>query len=286
MPSFLHPLAYLRLPGNAISFFIRNTLRWSRGKPKLIQEKKEKLFAYLISADEKKAQLQEVELLKRYHLTSLQQYSTKQLYRKSLYLLDVLDKATESITAPKEKVLQCLDVGSQDWHYVFALHQWMSYWGTTVARNISLTGIEIDGYGIYSDLRSRYDYAQAYVEQVTKGNNPNVTYRVQDFLKSPDREMDIITFFYPFVLRVGLLLWGLPNRFFKPQNFIAHAAQMLKSGGYLICFNHTYDEAKRFRELCAELSVWEQVSAGSAQSNLVDYYCDVEDRHFTVMRKF
>ena len=45
---------------------------------------------------------------------------------------------------------------------------------------MELTGIEVDGHGVYADLHSRSDYAGAYAEQT---GNPRVRYEVGDFLE-------------------------------------------------------------------------------------------------------
>src|SRR6186713_1190468 len=96
-------LAFSRMPGNAFSFWIRRTLRWSRGRPSLPHEPKHGLFRYLAAPDglaESAAEAREAALRERYHLEPLARLSTQALYRKNLYLLDILEQATEGLPMP------------------------------------------------------------------------------------------------------------------------------------------------------------------------------------------
>ena len=102
-----------------------------------------------------------------------------------------------------------------------------------------MCGVEIDGYGIYSDLYSRYDHAQAYVDQAN-GDGDRVEYRVDDFVTSHYGKMDIVTLFYPFILEEALRSWGLPRRYFEPRNLLAKALSLLDVGGALIVTHDRY----------------------------------------------
>jgi len=84
-------LAYTRIPGNAFSFWVRQTLRWSRGTPTLANESKDDLFAYL-QQGRRAAEARAAELQARYRL---------------------------------EPLGLSLDGGAQDWCYVFALERWL-----------------------------------------------------------------------------------------------------------------------------------------------------------------
>jgi SAM-dependent methyltransferase len=284
-------LAYTRAPGNACSFWIRRTLRWSRGMPELPQEPKENLFAYLAEgapgADAiGPAEAREADLRGRYALEPLRAKSTAALYRKNLYLLDILEKAAEGLDLPPggDSPLSALDVGSQDWHYAFALERWLSRGGGRrgAARAVSLRGIELDGHGIYPDLRSRRDYARAYAAQT---GNPGTVYEVGDFLSAQGQGLDVITWFYPFVAAHHLLLWGLPLRHFRPARLIAKAAGLLRPGGWLVVLAHTPPEHETFLGLARAQGGLELVRAGEARSRLVDFHADVEGRRFSLWRR-
>jgi hypothetical protein len=312
-------LAFSRIPGNAFSFWIRQTLRWSRGRPTLPHEPKDDLFAYLpaeamagapdASGQEPAgaaaygrpgAEARERELRDRYHLTPFHEASTRALYRKTLYLIDILERACAglSVPDPESRSLKALDVGSQDWHYVSGLERWLRYgnaWASGTAdgsgaagidasqgRRVALKGVEVDGYGIYPDFHSRKDYALAYAAQT---GNPEVEYEVGDFLKTGGSDYDIITLFYPFVTRHHLLLWGLPLRYFRPETLLSKAAAAIRPGGYLLAFTHTLPEHQAFRELARKTAGFELIREGRALSRLVDFHEDVEDRRFSVWRR-
>lgn len=289
-------LAYARIPGNALAFGVRQALRWSRGLPQLPHETKSDLFAYL--GDEgpgetgllpgapgarARAEARETELRERYALEPLRARSTAALYRKNLYLLDVLESAAGGLDTPRAAggTLRALDVGAQDWHYVFALERWLARDGGG-RRPVSLRGVELDGHGVYPDLRARCDYARAYAAQT---GNPEVRYEIGDFLAAQGEGLDCITWFYPFVMRHHLLLWGLPLRHFRPARLIAKAASMLRPGGWLVVLAHTREEHDAFAGLAREQGELALARAGEARSMLVDFHADVEDRRYAVFTK-
>lgn len=306
-------LAFSRIPGNAFSFWIRRTLRWSRGRPLLPHEPKDRLFGYLdsdapergagggeILSPRDQAETRERLLRARYRLDPLAAASTRALYRKNLYLLDILESAWSGLPDPaapgngkaaagrsggaSHGRIRALDVGAQDWHYVFALERWLRHAHAPEGRPVSLRGVEVDGYGIYPDFRSRRDYALAYIDQT---GNPETGFEVGDFLKAEgDGDgLDLVTLFYPFVTRHHLLLWGLPLRFFRPEKVVAKAAALLRPGGWMLAFTHTLEEHERFRELALGAGGFELVREGRALSNLVDFHEDVEDRRFSIWRR-
>jgi SAM-dependent methyltransferase len=256
--------------------------------PELPQESKEALFGYLSAetagdAAAEAAEAREADLRARYDLEPLRARSTAALYRKNLYLIDILEKAAAGLDLPPRAAgaLRALDVGAQDWHYVFGLERWLSRAGGA-RRAVSLRGIELDGHGIYPDLRSRRDYARAYAAQT---GNPEAAYEVVDFLSATGADLDVITWFYPFVAPHHLLLWGLPLRHFRPARLIEKAAALLRPGGWLAVLAHTPAEHQAFLDLAQAQGNLELVRAGEARSNLVDFHADVEERRFSLWRR-
>jgi SAM-dependent methyltransferase len=289
--------------------------------PTLADETKTGLFAYLdpepagsgllpaTSRDKENAVARESELRNRYRLEPLRTRSTAAVYRKNLYLLDILERAASGLDLPprgkeiipgnkgplpagkgalpsRKGALKALDIGAQDWHYVFALERWLARGAAERSagadREVALRGVELDGYGVYPDLRSRFDYARAYAAQT---GNPSVVYEVADFLDVAGADLDVITWFYPFVARHHLLLWGLPLRHFAPARLIEKAARMLRPGGWLVAFTHTSPEQEAFLALGRADGRLELVRAGEARSRLVDFHAEVEDRRFSLWRR-
>ncbi|MEO7424817.1 MAG: hypothetical protein ABI036_06500 [Fibrobacteria bacterium] len=278
-------LAFSRIPGNAVSFWIRRTLRWSRGAPSLPHESKENLFAYLPDEDAGQAEMRERDLRSRYRLATLADASTRALYRKNLYLLDMLEQAWGGLGKDEGEggmPVKALDVGSQDWHYVFALERWLRYRNAPPRRRVELKGVEVDGYGIYPDFRSRKDYALAYAAQT---DNPDIVYEVGDFLQTEGGGVEVLTWFYPFVTRHHLLLWGLPLRFYRPAGLLAKAAGLVKAGGRMLVFTHTLQEHALFLELGRAAPGLTLEREGQVKSRLVDFYRDVADRRYSVWRR-
>jgi hypothetical protein len=282
-------LAFTRIPGNAFSFWIRETLHWSRGTPALPHEAKDGLFDYL-GPDAPAAEAKARDFEGRFDLGPLKGASTRALYRKNLYLIDILEKAAAGLRLPGEETgellrpRRCLDVGAQDWHYVFGLERWLRHGlgAPGAGRAVELGGIELDGYGIYPDFHSRRDYALAYAART---GNPAVTYEVGDFLRGRGEGYDIVTFFYPFVTRYQLLLWGLPLRFYRPEAFVEKAAAITRPGGWLMAFAHSTREHDLFTALARASGAFDLVREGFARSNLVDFHEEVDDRRFSIWRR-
>lgn len=276
-------LAFTRIPGNVCSFLLRRIIRWSRGKAELCQEAKDDLFAYL-SDGRSDAEARAAELYERYDLEPLARLSSRSRYRKNLYLLDSLEKATQglSLYVGESRGITALDIGSQDWYYVFALERWLRKSIPSNEERVTLTGVELDAYELCAGFRSRIDYATAYAEQT---GNPDVRYVVGDFRKWREQGHDILFLLYPLVLRYQQLLWGLPLHVFDPEGIVANAAVSTRSGGWLIVFCHTVPEHERFLELCRKNGAFTLLREGEAFSTLVDFYAETRDRRFSIWVK-
>ena len=273
------PLLFALAPINAAAFSMRRALSWTRGAVEPTNEPKKELFSYA-GAEAPRLQTREEELRARYRLGPLHRASTAHVYRENLYLLDLLDRhagdaALRELSAlPK---VRALDVGSQDFRYAFALARFLG----AAKREVWLTGIEIDGHHVYADLHSRRDHAEAFAGQV---DDARVDYEVGDFLAHRESGVDVVFFFFPFVLEYALVRWGLPRRYFGPQRIFEHAFESLRPGGAVIIMNHTEAERQRQLELLEECG-FEILRTGGAASALVDYADDVPERSLTIARR-
>jgi hypothetical protein len=281
--NLLRLLAFTRIPGNACSFLLRRMIRWSRGKAVFHQEPKDDLFAYL-NGGRRDAEVRAAELSLRYDLEPLARLSTRSRYQKNLYLLDSLEKATRGLSLPfrENRGITAMDIGSQEWYYVFALERWLRKHNRSNREPVKLTGIELDAYELCAGFRSRIDYATAYAEQT---GNPDVRYVVDDFRKRREQGHDILFLFYPLVLRYQQLLWGLPLHVFDPEGIVAHAAVSTRSCGWLVVFCHTIPEHKIFLDLCRKNGAFTLLREGEALSMLVDFYAKTRDRRFSIWVK-
>ena len=258
-------------------------IRWSRGKAVLRQEPKDDLFAYL-KGGRHDAEARAAELYLRYDLEPLACLSTRSQYRKNLYLLDSLEKATQGLSLHfrENRGTTAIDIGSQDWYYVFALERWLRKHNRSNREPVKLTGIELDAYKLCTGFRSRIDYAIAYAEQT---GNPDVRYVVDDFRKWREEGHDILFLFYPLVLRYQQLLWGLPLHVFDPEGIVASAAISIRSGGWMVVFCHTIPEHKRFLDLCQKNGAFTLLREGEVLSTLVDFYAETQGRRFSIWVK-
>ena len=258
-------------------------IRWSRGKAVLRQEPKDDLFAYL-NDGRQDAEERAADLHLRYDLEPLACLSTRSRYRKNLYLLDTLEKATQGLSLhfPENMRITALDIGSQDWYYVFALERWLRKHNRSNKEPVKLTGIELDAYELCTGFWSRIDYATAYAEQT---ENPGVRYVVEDFRKCREDGHDILFLFYPLVLRYQQLLWGLPIHVFDPDGIVASASFSIRPGGWLVVYCHTILEHEKFLDLCRNNGSFTLLREGEASSTLVDFYTETLGRRFSIWMK-
>ena len=272
---------WLKVPLNAAGFAVRRRLRFSRGPYTLVNEEKTSLFAYLPAHEALQAEAREVELRSRYSLEACAAESTQDDYREVLYHLDVLDTldaVPQLVPLDGAARLRVLDVGSKDFRYALALERWIS---RKNACAVSLRGVEVDVNGLYRNLHSRRERAEAYCRAV----GPHVAYDVDDFLTYDTPPVDVLTVFFPFVLAFTLVAWGLPLRHFKPEQFFARYKQLIRRGGLLLIANQTSEEKVAAFALMEKLGGFRLVTSRPMRSRLVSYLAEVDDRHVHVWRR-
>ena len=262
------PLLFALAPYNAMTFSMRRALAWTRGAVRLSDEPKERLFEGALAVKEQG-------LRDRYRLGPLYERSTTYVYRENLYVLDLLERHGPRLAGRTS--IRAIDVGSKDFRYAFGLARWLR----SSSREVSLTGLELDGYPMYPDLHSRREHGEAYAAQV---DDADVRYAVADFLTHEEAEVDVLFFFFPFVLEYALLRWGLPRRCFVPICLFEHAYRMLRPGGVVVVMNHTEEERLRQIELL-EASGFEVTTSERSQCDLVDYANEVPERSMTIARR-
>lgn len=298
-------LAFARVPFNALAFHLRRAIGWRRGLPIHVNEPKDALFDYVDTRLSVELDARERALRDRYALGPLAARSTRDVYRDNLYVLDLLDRfvapglRSAILERPHPTHIRAVDVGSKDFRYAFAIERFIATTVDAAAATskratespaVDLLGVELDGHPIYPDLHSRADHADAYVGEVEAAPRPGrapsrVRYRVANYLAVAESELDVVTFFFPFVLRYTLVRWGLPLGEFVPDRLFEHAARSLRAGGLLVVVNHTEEELAAQRAILARIPSLEVLASADAQSHLVDYHADLEGRTLTLARK-
>lgn len=247
-------MKYLDNLKNNIDFFLRQHLVFSRKNYFEKNENKDELFQGEVFEREKF-------LVGKYNLYHLKSNSTKQNYCENLYLIDIFDKCLGlNLSDFQSCCLSVLDIGCKNWSYAKAEYAFFKKY----CESLKLDGIELDANRLYSNFYSRKEAAKFY----TKGLN-NVNYIEGDFLMHKG-EYDFITWILPFVVKNPLIKWGLPLRYFEPEQMLKKAYDSLKEDGIMLIFNQGEAEHKVQIELCEKLQM-KYTTFGEVKSNFMHY---------------
>jgi SAM-dependent methyltransferase len=128
------------------------------------------------------------------------------------------------------------DVGCASFWYAAALEAFF--------RPRALVGVDIEGYRLFKDGRTRSDYAAGYV-----GQRCNARFVVADYM-THDEPADLITAWFPFLTPGAILAWRLPLALLDPGRLIRQIHRNLKPGGVFLMVNHGAPEAASAHRLC------------------------------------
>ncbi|MDD3149623.1 MAG: hypothetical protein PHV68_02220 [Candidatus Gastranaerophilales bacterium] len=213
---------------NIIDFFFRKRIKFSRKDLRILNEDKTELFK-----NNQKLIDKEQFFIKKYNLENLKNNSTIQNYLENLYTIDILEQNFKIKTF--ENTVKLLDIGSKNWFYAQGEYHFFKHF----YKNMTLTGVELDAYRIYTDLHSRKDYADFYIK-----NLENTNYIV-DNLMNINEQYDYIVWILPFIIKEPLLYWGLPLKYFQPEKLLTKAYNLLNKNGQMLIINQgksEYDE--------------------------------------------
>ncbi len=222
---------------NRIDFYLRNLFRFSRKGYQDTPENKEGIFDEKISTKEER-------LIRRYNLKKFRETSSRSNYLENLFVLELLD---DYLRPKRKKQLKVLDIGSKNWSYAKAEHSFFKKF--TPQGNLTLDGIELDAYRVYSNFYSRYDAAKYHSEGLLGAN-----YIVGDFMQHIGK-YDYIIWILPFVSNYPHKMWGLPKKFFKPKEMLEKAFNDLTEDGVMLLVNQDEDEYILQKELLEELEI-------------------------------
>ncbi len=143
--------------------------------------------------------------------------------------LDILDRAwgAGGLARPQGGVL--CDVGCASFWYAEALQ--------TFFQPGELVGVEVEGYRLYRDGRTRLDYARGYLSPL-----PRARLRIADY-RACEEPADLICAWFPFVTPAAILAWRLPLTLLAPQALLRQVSRNLRHGGRFVMINHGEGEA-------------------------------------------
>jgi hypothetical protein len=223
----------LRSSYHALWYRLGEGLKWSRGLYR------ETPVEHLTQFSGKRL-ARIVVLQRRFDIRFEQQYSAVTAIKNYDYL-DILDQAWTFWGKPRPVGGLMHDVGSSNFWYARALHAFFA--------PDALTGVEMEGYRIYSNGYSRWDYAQGYVADL-----PRTSFKVIDYTHYADRAETIITWF-PFVSATPVLAWRMPLCALSPHALFRRVADNLRPAGLFVMINQGREEASIAFDLCRRVDL-------------------------------
>ncbi len=104
----------------------------------------------------------------------------------------------------------------------------------------------MEGYRLYQDGHSRFDYATASIQGLT-----NTYYRVMDFCDFDDT-VGGVTCFYPFFEPEALVRWRLPLKAFHPELLTQTIGRVVRPKGFVFMVNRGEEDGAIACRLMAE----------------------------------
>ena len=224
---------------NIVDFNLRRIFKLYRKNYSEQNEPKDGLFDSPSLVDAEKR------LVDKYNLEDLRNNSTRQNYLENLYTIDLLDKY---FPIAQTKNLRVLDIGSKNWFYAKGEY----YFFKKYCETLVLDGIELDSKRVDTDFYSRVEVAKFH-----KKGLENTHYIEDDFLNHGEK-YDYLIWFLPFVFEYPHLKWGLPSKYFKPEQMLEHAYKSLISSGLgekIFVINQGEDEFVAQKALCEKLNI-------------------------------
>lgn len=175
-------------------------------------------------------------LARRYPFEHLEKTCDEVRWQESLYVVDVLHQQFSSRTLPSGRHL---DVGSKNGSYLPGLAAFCPHWDA----------IELDAHQRYWNFTTRRAFAEAIAKRLN-----DVQFFAGSVLSLRGRYA-LITWFLPFVVEAPHRAWGLPRRFFLPEETLAHVWSLLQPQGFLWVVNQGELEAEQQKQLFQSMGI-------------------------------
>ncbi len=213
-----------------INLWLGNRIRWQRGG---YRERPAGALTQLTSG-----QRTRIDALNKKYAAYFENSFGARNSLENYFYLDMLDhlRSTAGDSWPRHR--DVIDIGSKNFYYAKVLH--------LALHPERLEGIELEGYRLYPDFYSRYDYAMTYTDGL-----PATYFTVADF-RDLHQPAAVISCLYPFVFENTHINWQLPASAFDPEAYFDAIARNLKQDGNLIMINQGTDEAEHAHSLCRQ----------------------------------
>lgn len=225
MYSLLQRLRSLR---HRFWYAVSERVRWSRGA--FFETPACRLPALTLE------QGQRITALQRRYQVNFEQRMTAVTAVNNYEYLDILDQAWSATGQPTPSGGVLCDAGCASFWYAATLHAFF--------RPRELIGVEVEGYRLFKDGRTRSDYAAGYVAHL-----PNTRFMVCDYANC-ELPADVVTAWFPFVTPAAILAWRLPLSLLRPQAFFQRVYHNLRPTGRFMMVNHGEAEARVAERLC------------------------------------
>ena len=219
---------------NNFDFFLRNRIKISR---KHYEEIPVNLNCIFENEEEKNLYNN---LKQKYDLSTLYKYNDIN-FLINLYFLDIFDK----YISPGKGNISVLDIGSKNWNYAGSEYIFFRRY----ADKLILNGIELDAYRLCTNLYNRFEIAKFYISDFE-----NTNYIAGDFMNH-NLQYDYIIWILPFITEYPHIRWGLPLKYFKPEQMLKKAYELLNNNGQIFIINQGENEYDIQKELINKLNL-------------------------------
>lgn len=172
----------------------------------------------------------------QYDLSDWPRLCDQSEYKENLYILDLLDRYLSSVPIHYPG----LDIGCRNFSHLPALHTFSQHpWH----------GVELDAHARYWNGYTRHAYGQWMASQYKECRY------IADSLLNIEGRYSFIYWVLPFVSPAPLAYWGLPARFFQPEDLLQKAWNLLDTEGIMLIINQGGTEAETQKALFEKVAI-------------------------------